>query len=209
MKKLFILLAIIISTTYIPLRCGAQSQELQQLILDIQKLSELKSILSEMYNGYQILTEGYNTIRDLSQGNFNLHKLFLDGLLSVSPTVRQYKKIADIITTQATILKEYKAAYSQFKGANILSATELNYVSDVYSNLFDKSSKNLDELLMIITDNQLRMNDAERINAIDRLYTDMQDKLSFLRHFNTNTNILQLQRQQSLQEIQSIQQLYK
>ncbi len=199
MKKLFILLAIIISTTYIPLRCGAQSQELQQLILDIQKLSELKSIL----------TEGYNTIRDLSQGNFNLHKLFLDGLLSVSPTVRQYKKIADIITTQATILKEYKAAYSQFKGANILSATELNYVSDVYSNLFDKSSKNLDELLMIITDNQLRMNDAERINAIDRLYTDMQDKLSFLRHFNTNTNILQLQRQQSLQEIQSIQQLYK
>ncbi len=73
----------------------AQSTEVQQLLLNIEKLSQLKKILSNMKKGYEIVSNGYNTIKDISKGNFNLHQDFLDGLLQISPTVRKYKRIAE------------------------------------------------------------------------------------------------------------------
>ena len=51
-----------------------QAQELEELALDIEKLAQFKQILSDMKKGYTILSGGYNTIKNLSQGNFNLHK---------------------------------------------------------------------------------------------------------------------------------------
>ena len=68
-----------------------------------------------MKKGYQLISTGYSTVKNLSQGNFNLHKTFLDGLMKVSPAVRKYKKVADIINAQILIVKEYKHAFSRFR----------------------------------------------------------------------------------------------
>ena len=67
-------------------------------------------------------------------------------------------------------------------------------MGNVYTNLFNKSLQNLDELTMIITAGKLRMGDDERLNAIDRIYNDMGDKLVFLRTFNKENNVLAIQR---------------
>jgi hypothetical protein len=72
MKKLMILLEIIFLT--IPGIAAAQSAEVQQLLLNVEKLAQLKKILSNMKTGYQIVSGGYNTIKDISKGNFNLHQ---------------------------------------------------------------------------------------------------------------------------------------
>jgi hypothetical protein len=48
------------------------STELQQLLLNIEKLTQLKGILSDMKTGYQIYQQGYGSISQLSKGNFNL-----------------------------------------------------------------------------------------------------------------------------------------
>lgn len=205
LKILFITL---ISVTSFSLQARAQSDELQQLILDIEKLNQLKAILNEMYKGYEIISTGYNTIKDLSQGNFNLHKLFLDGLLAVSPTVKKYQRIIDIIIDQKTLVSEYKSAFSRFKTSGLFNQKDLDYFQSVYDNLFTRSLKNLDELLMVITDNQLRMSDAERLTAIDRLHADMQDKLQFLRYFNDRTSLLAKQREQEMNGSNKIEQLY-
>jgi hypothetical protein len=86
---------IILITSY-GSRSFGQSQEIQQLLLNWEKLTQLKTILNDMYEGYKIIDKGYTTIRDISQGNFSLHKDFLDGLLEVSPAVQRYKRIAEI-----------------------------------------------------------------------------------------------------------------
>jgi DNA repair ATPase RecN len=207
MKKILIFCLFLVSVTGIQ-TVKAQADELAQLALDIEKLSQLKKILTELYTGYEVLTKGYNTIRDLAEGNFNIHKVFLDGLLSVSPTVQKYKRIADIISDQQSIVKEYKSALSRFQGLNVFGSSELSYLGSVYQNLLNSSLKNLDELLMVITSNQLRMNDAERLTAIDRIYLDVQDKLDFLRQFNNNTSLLAGQRQKELEENNSLKRLY-
>jgi hypothetical protein len=38
---------------------------------------------------------------------------------------------------------------------------------------------------MVMTDSKLRMGDADRLAAIDRIYLDSHEQLSFLRRFNT------------------------
>jgi hypothetical protein len=172
----------------------AQSAEVQQLLLNVEKLAQLKKILSNMKKGYEIVSKGYNNIKDISKGNFNLHESFLDALLQVSPTVRKYKKIGEIIIFQTQLVKEYKSAFRKFDASNLFNANEINYMGNVYSNLFNKSLQNLDELTMVITAGKLRMSDDERLNAIDRIYIDMGDKLIFLRTFNKENNVLAIQR---------------
>ncbi len=172
----------------------AQSTEIQQLLLNVEKLAQLKKILSNMKKGYEIVSTGYNTIKDISKGNFNIHQAFLDGLMQVSPTVKKYKRIAEIITYQTQLVKEYKSAFRRFDASNLFNANEIKYMDNVYTNLFSKSLQNLEELTMVITAGKLRMSDDERINAIDRIYNDIADKLVFLRTFNKENNVLAIQR---------------
>lgn len=189
-------------------KLSAQSEEAQQLLLNVEKLAQFKQILSDMKKGYQIISNGYSTIKDLSQGNFNLHKTFLDGLMTVSPMVRKYKRVADIINNQVKIVKEYKNAFSRFKQDGNFNPGEIEYLGKVYSNLFKQSLNDLDELTIILTDSKLRMSDDERLEAIDRIYTNMQDKLLFLRHFNNNTTILAVQRAREKKDAVTMKKIY-
>jgi len=172
----------------------AQKDEIAQLLLNVEKLAQFKQILSDMKKGYKILNGGYNTIKDLSEGNFSLHKTFLDALMEVSPTVKNYKRVADIINYQVILVKEYKSSFNRFKRDNNFNQQELAYLGRVYENLFKQSLNNLDDLVTITTANKLRMSDDERLEAIDKIFADMQDKLLFLRYFNNNTTVLAVQR---------------
>jgi DNA repair ATPase RecN len=194
MKKLIIILGIVLFTFPMANKALAQKDEIAQLLLNVEKLAQFKQILSDMKKGYKILNGGYNTIKDLSEGNFSLHKTFLDALMEVSPTVKNYKRVADIINYQVILVKEYKSSFNRFKRDNNFNQQELAYLGRVYENLFKQSLNNLDDLVTIITANKLRMSDDERLKAIDKIFADMQDKLLFLRHFNNNTTVLAVQR---------------
>ena len=186
----------------------AQAQEMQQLILDIEKLTQLKGILTDMKTGYQIYTQGYGSISQLSKGNFDLHSVYLNSLLSISPTVRNYGRIAEIITQQASLISEYKSSYKQFRQSGTFSASELSYMSDVYTQLVTQSLENLDELTNVLTAGKLRMSDDERMRAIDRIYGSSSEKLQFLRHFNRQGVVLSLQRSKEIGDTQTLKQLY-
>jgi hypothetical protein len=182
----------------------AQSTETQQLLLNVEKLSQLKNILKDMKKGYTVISTGYNAVKNISKGNFSIHGVFIDGLMLVSPEVRKYRRVADIITYQKDILSEYKRALKQFRSADVFDTTELNYVSSVYASLFSQSLDNLDELTMVITANNLRMNDEERLKAIDRIFGDTSDKLTFLRSFNREASLLMQQRSAARTDVKGI-----
>ena len=190
MKKLIIA----ISLCSCVIRSNAQSDEVQQLLLNVEKLAQFKKILKNMKDAYTIIFKGYTAVKDLSHGNFTLHKTFLDGLMEVSPAVKKYKRITDIFNYQVRILKEYKAAWQQFRDDKQFTLTEIDYLGKVYTNLFNETLKSLEELAMVITSGKLRMSDDERLQAIDRIYTNVVDQYSFLNEFNNNTAILSLQR---------------
>ncbi len=206
MKKILTLAMTICCTMQLHL-ASAQEAELQQLALNIEKLAQLKQVLSDMKKGYEIIDNGYGTIKNLSQGNFSLHQTFLDGLMLVNPELRKYKRVADIISYQAQMLKEYSASFSRFRNGGQFTASEIDHMAKVYDNLFERSGQQIDELSMVLTSGKLRMNDAERINAINRIYTDMQQKSSFLRDFNRRAASLETQRQKAKAETEAMKKL--
>src|ERR1700744_3416027 len=141
MKKTIKITIVLFMLSVIPVLSRAQSiaQDLQQLALDYQKLSGLRKILTQMYTGYEVLSKGYNAVKDVSQGDFTLHEAFLDGLMIASPTVRQYPKVQAIIDGQMELMSEYGTAWNSFKQDKHFNPDEVGYIMDGYKNLITQS----------------------------------------------------------------------
>jgi len=186
----------------------AQKYEAEQLVLDWEKLTQLRQILNEMYKGYQIVEKGYSTIRDISHGSFDIHKAFLDGLLSVSPEVKTYYKVARILGEQSRLVREYKTALGRFRSDSHFSAAEIAYMGLFYGALFDGSLRTLDGLITVLTDGELRASDEERLQQIDALERDMQSRIGALERFNNSQEMLSLQRARDQADLELVRRLY-
>ncbi len=204
MKKLMIILIVLLTTR----PSFSQTQEAKQLLLDVEKLAQFKQILNDLKKGYEILSSGYESIKNISQGNFNLHQTFLDGLLQISPAVQKYARITDIINYQVRIIKVGKSAFSQFKDDKNFTVDEIDYMGKVYSHLFNESVKNVSDLITVITAGKLRMSDDERLKAIDHIWNEMQDEYAFLRDFNSSTSMLSQARQKEQENVYVTRKLY-
>jgi hypothetical protein len=186
----------------------AQSDELKQLELDLSQLSLLKSMLQEMDQSYTILQQGYENIKGIEQGNYNLHETYLDGLLAVSPAVQNDPGITATVSAQQEIVREYGNAFSRFKTDPHFTGAEVNYLAAVYTNLLARSTQDLRELTMVITADSLRMSDAERLSAIDRINRDMQDRLTFLNAFDNRVSLLAARRDRDADDLLTLKKLY-
>jgi hypothetical protein len=59
-----------------------------------------------------------------------------------------------------------------------------------------------------LTDGQIRASDDERLKQIDGLHADMLGKLTFLRQFDNNNELLSLQRAQGQGDVDFVKKLY-
>jgi hypothetical protein len=184
------------------------ADDIQQLLLDVQKLSQLKQILTQMYTEYNMLHKGYEEIKGLSQGTFSLHKAFLDGLLLVSPAVSSYSKVGGIITKETYLISDYQSAKGYFQNSRLFTPQELDGFSTNYGTFLQRGQKDVDELTLVITDGDLRMSDGERLSAIDRIDADMTRQLSLLHSFNNTVAIQAAQRLQVGAEVGTVKGLY-
>jgi hypothetical protein len=180
---------------------SGQSQEVQQLLLNVEKLAQFREILSQMEKGYEVLSTGYNTIKEISQKSFDLHKAYLDGLLAVSPSVKKYGKVAAIIRMQLVLISTCNTAMKLSLQNDFPATGEILYTGKVCNRLISASLEDLGDLTGILTAGRLRMSDDERLRLIDRIYHEMQDKLVFLRRFTDRTALWMRQRERSRQDV--------
>ncbi len=205
MKKIILFLGLCCMS----FQSNAQAAEVQQLLLNLEKLAQFKKILQHMYDGFKLISNGYNAVKNISEGNFNLHKAFLDGLADVSPAVKKYRRIADIIDYQWRIINDSKKVLQQFKADQQFNTDELNYLATVYDNLIRQTLKQVEELLLVVTAGQLRMSDDERLQAIDRIFISVESQYSFVREFTNSTRLLSLQRRSEQQQIDRMRILHR
>lgn len=205
MKKILMITLLAMAA---PQGAMAQTQEVTQLVLNLEKLRQLRKTLQELKKGYDILFEGYTKIRDISRGNFELHQAFLDGLLKVSPAVKNYGRIRDIVQMQLAIVRECQQGRSRLSASGLYSPAELDYLTQVYHQLTSGSLQSLDALLDVVTDKKLRASDDQRLSAIDAIYEQVSEKLIFLRHLNSNNSVLAAQRKDEAASIKTSQMIY-
>ncbi len=207
-KKIFQFLSFVFPGLLLTGSSKAQSFDIQQLILDVQKLATLKGMLTEMKNGYAALERDYSAIRDIAKGNFNLHQAFLDGLLLVSSNVRNYQRAADIVSLQASVLSKYKSAWPYFQQTYHSQPAELAVIGRVYGGLLYDGLQDLNDLSTVLTDGAIRASDAERMQQIDVIYERMTNRVAFIDRFNNSTALLAAQRQGVYKEDRTIQNLH-
>lgn len=186
----------------------AQAEELQQLALNVEKLTQFKAILSDMKKGYQIYQQGYGTVSNLSKGNFGLHSVYLNGLLAVNPIIGNNPRVRQIIGQQQGIISEYRRYTSLFRQSGTFSVSELDYINNVYRQLVKESDANTSDLLQVTSAGKLRMSDDDRLRAIERIYNSSSGQLQFLRYFNRKAATLSLQRSRDLNDNRTLRKLY-
>lgn len=179
-----------------------------QLALDKEKLSSLKSTLEDMYKGYATLKDGYTHIRDIAKNNFIMHQLFLDALWVVSPSVSGDPRIRNILDMEYRLIAEYKTAATRWGNNPVFSAQEISYISAAWSNLLDKSLQAVEELTLVLTDGQLQMSDAQRLQAIDRIDADIRGEYSALQRLDNGLAQQESQRRKETNDINALKQLY-
>ncbi|HAK11028.1 MAG TPA: hypothetical protein DCO78_02785, partial [Chitinophagaceae bacterium] len=144
----------------------------------LQQIAALKVYLGYAKKGYNIVNGGITTIKNIKNGDLNLHRDFFNSLKNVNPAIRRYAKVADIIAYQVKIIKQTKGTLQQIRETKQFTETEMDYCKQVFDNLLDECMKTVEELILVTTSGKLEMKDDERLKRIDRLYTDVQDKYS-------------------------------
>ncbi len=160
----------------------------------LQQIAALQVYLGYAKKGYNIVTGGINTIRNIKNGDLNLHRDFFNRLQNVNPVISQYAKVADIIAYQVKIIKQTKLVLQQIRETKQFTEAELNYCKQVFDTLLDECIKTVEELTLVTTSGELEMKDDERLKRIERLYTDVQDKYSFTCSFSEDMGLLAVQR---------------
>jgi hypothetical protein len=207
MKTLFLLIGLLGAAAR-PARAQSITDLLLQLELDKEKLTSLKNTLQEMYQGYTVLERGYTNIRDIAKGNFGLHQAFLDALLAISPAVAGDPRITVILNTEYSIVAGYRGANARWTASGVFTTQEMGYILNTYSALFQRCLQSVEELTMVLTADDLRMSDADRMQAIGRINSDTQTQLAMMQQLDNSLSIQTVERLREAGDINTIKALY-
>lgn len=208
MKKWITLLVFVFAFAVGSPRVHAQAFDIEQLLLDVQKLTELKQILQDLKDGYRSLEARYTAIRDLAKGSFTLHKLYLDGLLAVSLAVRQDPRVAGIIDMQVRILQRYQSVWPALQQDKNLQPAELAALDALYTGILAASGNDLDDLNTSLTDGRLRSSDADRLDLMDAISHRMRAKLALIDQVSNQAALLAAQRAAEARDVTVLRQWF-
>lgn len=167
----------------------------------VQQIAALKVYLGNLKKGVDIAHKGLNTISNIKDGNFNLHRDFFSSLKNVKPAISNSAKVADIIAFQIYVIRDMKKVYAFCERNENFTAEEIRYIAKVHTNMLLLCDASISELLMIIRSNETEMTDDQRLLRIDRIYDDMQEKYAFVQVFSKDAQILSREREKERLEL--------
>ena len=174
----------------------------------IEQIVAFKIYLGYVQKGYSIARKGLTTIGNIKKGDFSLHNDFLSSFKSVNLTIRNYSKVPEIIAFQVKIIQSYKSTYKYVQSISLYSPAEIDFIYRVFTNLINNSSDDLDELITVVTANELEMKDDERLKRIDAVYVSMQDKYAFATSFGDEAKVLAVQKAKDNNNVETSRSLY-
>jgi hypothetical protein len=138
----------------------------------------------------------------------DLFGAYYQELKVVKDIITYSQRIKDIIAKQVQLVATYKRAFHLFKQDSHFTPGEIEYMAKLYGGIFDESVKNLDQIFLVINSFSLQMTDAKRLEIIDEAADKIDQNFSDLQQFNTQNQLLSLQRSKSMQEINVVKALY-
>ncbi|WP_340378779.1 hypothetical protein [Daejeonella sp.] len=171
----------------------------------IEQLAALKVYAGYLKKGYTVARDGIGTIRNISNGEFSLHRDFLGSLKAISPTVRRNPKLFEILTMQLEII----AIFSSLRKTQGLQAIDLEYVAEVKRRVVSDLDGYLDDLISLTTPTAYQMEDEERIARLNALHANVLDTFQFSGSFAADARTLGANRLKEQHSINQIKQAYE
>lgn len=155
----------------------------------LEQIAALQVYTGYVKKGYSIARDGLGMVRDITDGEFKLHELFISGLKKVSPAVRNDARIGDILSMEIGMVR----SFGRLLDLDGLSPDRLAYLQSVKTAVMEACLDDLAELLLVLTSGKVEMGDSERLSRLEGIYRRMQDRSSFVQDFSAK--VLQLIKQ--------------
>lgn len=173
----------------------------------LKQIAELQSYIELARKGYGIVSEGLNSIGDLKNDTFSLDKDYFSSLDNISPAVKKDGNIENTIALQTSINNLYNGAKKDAQ-SNELSSDEKSYIQKVWDNLLNKCSHDMTQLDNLTTAGHYKMSEDERLQAINKIYRDMQNKKAFEDSFYKEVKVLINGRTKERMETNEMERIY-
>lgn len=115
-------------------------------------------------------------------------KEYYDGLRKVNNLVKDARKVQQTILMVGDISDIYVNSYKKMLSDKNFSFEELTAIAFGYSQLLEESAALIKELKQIVNPTTLSLNDKERMDVIDRIYSAVSEYRSLASYY-TNKNI--------------------
>jgi len=182
---------------------------LETLKVEMQKLAQLKLMLSEMKNGYQSLAKGYDALRDIGKTNFQLHQQQLDKLLLVSPELQRDPVIRQIQVSHQQIQTTCVSLLQEFRKTQLFRPDEIFQLDGQCKRIIHSCEADMEVLSRVLSPGKFRMSDGERKEVINSIRQSMETNMLKLDSLRMNYLRTFSERQQKVRDIQSLKRLNK
>lgn len=137
-----------------------------------------------------------------------LYKDYYEELYKVKVVISYYQRIRDISKKQVRLMEEYKKAWRLFRQDKHFSSRELNYMAKVYAGIFEESTKNIDQIFLVINSFKTQMSDAKRLEIINAAADEIDENYYDMIKFNQQNKLLSLQRSKGQNDVVAVKKLY-
>ena len=137
-----------------------------------------------------------------------LYADYFEELRKVKTALTYYQRVRDIIAQQVQLVNEYRAAWALFRQDRNFTTDELDYMFKVYTGMMDESSKNIDQLFLVMNAFVTQMSDAKRLEIINSVAVSVEQTLMDVKEFNEENKMISLQRGVERGEIEYVRKLY-
>ncbi|RKR84283.1 hypothetical protein BDD43_4515 [Mucilaginibacter gracilis] len=147
-------------------------------------------------------------ISDWSSKQKDLFGEYYQELWDIKSAIAYYSKISELTQKQVALVHAYNQAWNLLKADKHFSADELAYMTKVYSGILEASVNDLDQILLVINARKTQMPDAKRMEIVNKAADHMDANYNDLRQFNSQNQILSLQRAGDENEVLTLKKYY-
>ena len=169
----------------------------------LQQIAAYQAFESELKQGYNVVKNGLNGIRDINTAELNAHTAYYQSLKQPGSSVKNNTQVQDILNWQTEINTSFNQSFTG------LTTDEQSHINTVKIALLQACNKDLTDLQNLLQSGTLQMTDDERLKRLAQIHTAMLDKYEFSRSFINSIRLILAQRQQDINETQTLKSIYE
>ncbi|MHC5310090.1 DUF4141 domain-containing protein [Myroides sp. LJL116] len=139
---------------------------------------------------------------------YNQSKVYYDKLMQVNHLVRDARKVQQSVLLISEITQMYLSSFSKIMQDPHFNEKEILAIASGYILLLQETTALLVELKLIINPSSLSLNDKERMDIIDRVYSLIRHYHSLVNYYTRKNISVSIIRASSKQQKQRVLELY-